>query len=368
MGSVHSYLLSFAFFGLSLVGEGWIASAIAHPIDLGILNITNQGEQFHARIELNPEVGARMLGLPVRDRAKIESEGARFFGGTLARVRVEVSGQKCDWGSPGPLRLENPQLLSQEADLFCSRREGDWELSLPFLESFEPGYRLLTTIRIGESEHLGGADPKHPFLRLRFDAPAVGFRDFVVLGMEHIGVTPGEWWQGGRFRSPKGIDHILFVLALLLMGGTLRELLRTITGFTLGHTLSLSVVAFGMVQVSGQWIEVAIALTIAWVSFEAFRGRPARHRFWSALGIGLIHGMGFSAALRGLSLPRKDLLQAVLGFNVGVELGQAILILLIWPFLLFLSRWDGGRRYVVRGFAIVIFGISIWWAIGRAYG
>src|SRR5262249_12292133 len=142
-------------------------------------------------------------------------------------------------------------------------------------------------------------DRDAPVLELEADAPEIRFRDFVWTGIEHIGAAPSEW-RGPKL--PDGIDHILFVLALLLAGGSLAQLAATASGCTIGHSITLALATLDIVRPPASVIEPLIALTIAITAAEVFRPRPARHRWKIATGFGLIHGFGFAGALRQLDL------------------------------------------------------------------
>lgn len=146
--------------------------------------------------------------------------------------------------------------------------------------------------------------------------------DYTTLGMEHI-------WGG--------IDHLLFVFGLLLLVGSGKRLLWTITAFTLGHSITLSLVTLGYFDYPVALVEFAIALSIFVLAVELTR--TARHDmlwrnpWWLAGGFGLLHGMGFAGALAETGLPQDNLPLALLFFNVGIEIGQIafiFLVLAIW--------------------------------------
>lgn len=152
-------------------------------------------------------------------------------------------------------------------------------------------------------------------------------RTYFGLGVEHI--------LGGT-------DHLLFVLALALLVRRMQPLLRTVTAFTLAHSLTLAAAALGYVQVPGPPVEAAIALSIVFVARELLRPAPglaARRPWLVALAFGLLHGFGFAGALAELGLPADEIPLALALFNLGVEAGQLLFlaaVLLGWRAL---SRW-----------------------------
>jgi hydrogenase/urease accessory protein HupE len=138
---------------------------------------------------------------------------------------------------------------------------------------------------------------------------------FVLMGIEHI-LT--------------GYDHMLFLLSLLMVGAALPQLLKIVTAFTAAHSITLSLAVLGVVDVPSRWVESAIALSITYVAAEnVWRGRASLGSRWLVtFGFGLVHGLGFASALTELHLPRVNLAASLVGFNLGVELGQVSVILL----------------------------------------
>ena len=142
--------------------------------------------------------------------------------------------------------------------------------------------------------------------------------DYSLLGMEHI-------WGG--------MDHLLFVFGLLLLVGGGTRLLWTITAFTVGHSITLSLVTLGFFDFPVGLVEFAIALSIFVLAVELTRIRKHdmlwRNPWWLAGGFGLLHGMGFAGALAETGLPQDNLPLALLFFNVGIEVGQIAFILVV---------------------------------------
>jgi hydrogenase/urease accessory protein HupE len=152
------------------------------------------------------------------------------------------------------------------------------------------------------------------------EAPAGAFavaRTYLVLGIEHI---------------LAGFDHLLFVLALLLIVRGGLRIVATVTAFTVAHSITLVAATLGWVHVPGPPVEATIALSIAFVAAEVvhgLRGKPgltARAPWFVAFGFGLLHGLGFAGALAEVGLPQNAIPVALLMFNVGVEIGQLMFV------------------------------------------
>ena len=146
------------------------------------------------------------------------------------------------------------------------------------------------------------------------------FADYLRLGVLHIAT---------------GTDHLVFVFGLLLLAAGPRPLVATVTAFTAGHSVTLSLAALGVVRFPSAPIEVLIALTILALAVELARGPDAppsalRRRPWAvAFGFGLLHGFGFAGALAEIGLPEQEIPLALFSFNVGIEAGQLAFVALV---------------------------------------
>lgn len=153
------------------------------------------------------------------------------------------------------------------------------------------------------------------------EAPTVSIAEWITLGVEHILL---------------GWDHLAFVLALTLLVARLRRVLLVVTGFTLGHSLTLGLTSLGLIPPpSSAPVEATIALSIAYLAVELTRNKEAREQFARrhgpgiAAAFGLIHGFGFAGVLQELSLPAGGEWRALLGFNLGVEIGQLAFVAVV---------------------------------------
>jgi hypothetical protein len=175
-----------------------------------------------------------------------------------------------------------------------------------------------------------------------------------------------------------GLDHILFIIGILLLGGTWKSLLRTITTFTLAHSITLSLAATGILAPSPRLVEPLIALSIVAIAIENYRLHVKRSvsvyserssldaRPVYAFAFGLIHGFGFAGALAEVGLPVSALPLALASFNIGVELGQSAIVLTLFPLLAHFSfkQWKMFHRTAVAG-SITIGLIGAFWFVLR---
>jgi hypothetical protein len=176
---------------------------------------------------------------------------------------------------------------------------------------------------------------------------------YVKLGVAHI--------------LPHGWDHVLFVAALVLGSRRrLRALFLQLGAFTVAHTVTLGLGALGLVVLPGTVIEPLIAFSIAFVAVENLvrKGEP-RYRAGWAFAFGLLHGQGFAGALAETGLPRESFLTALLSFNVGVEIGQVLVVGALLVAFHGLKDADRFHRYAIRPGSLVIAMAGLYWAVER---
>jgi hydrogenase/urease accessory protein HupE len=175
---------------------------------------------------------------------------------------------------------------------------------------------------------------------------------YTVLGFEHI---------------LGGLDHLMFVIALLFLVGFNRQLLWTITAFTVAHSITLALSAMGWLTLRPPPVEATIALSIMLVAAEALHTRMTLSRRWPAMVaflFGLVHGLGFAGALKEIGLPQNHLAVALGTFNVGVEIGQLLVVFIAWVIYRLAARWpafEKGRQPALYA----IGGAAAYWSIAR---
>jgi len=172
---------------------------------------------------------------------------------------------------------------------------------------------------------------------------------FAWMGIEHI-LT--------------GWDHLAFLLALLVLARKMADVLKLVTAFTVAHSLTLGLTALRVIGPDASIVEPIIAASIVWVAVENLLVRESKKRWMLVFGFGLIHGMGFGGALVEMNLARPA--TALLGFNVGVELGQLAVVALVFPVLALLRRREKAyRTWVVRGLSGAAACAGLVWFVQR---
>ena len=177
---------------------------------------------------------------------------------------------------------------------------------------------------------------------------------FVMLGFTHI--------------LPGGLDHILFILGLFFLARDAFTLLVQITLFTIAHSLTLGLTLMGVVAAPTPWVEVAIALSIAFVAVEnLFQSQLSRWRPWMVFAFGLIHGLGFAHTLQETSVDAASLMPALFSFNVGIELGQLAVVGIAFALVAAWWRREDYARVISRPASAVIALIGLYWAVERSF-
>jgi hydrogenase/urease accessory protein HupE len=181
--------------------------------------------------------------------------------------------------------------------------------------------------------------------------------------------TQVESWIVSGFRHviPMGLDHILFILGLFLLAPRLKPLLGQSLLFTLAHSITLALVIFGVIHFPAKWVEVLIAVSIAWIGIEnLFAKRINKSRLYLVFCFGLIHGMGFAEVLREKlgDLSGKALALPLVSFNIGVELAQATLLIGAFIILIPFRKWTISIQNIG---SILIALVALFWVYQRMF-
>jgi hydrogenase/urease accessory protein HupE len=179
-------------------------------------------------------------------------------------------------------------------------------------------------------------------------------RKFVQAGVRHILIGP---------------DHLLFLVGLLLLGGSFKRLLLVVTAFTIAHSVTLSLAVLSVVTPPSRLIEPAIALSIVYVGLDNLMRRDGRDvRAWIAFAFGLVHGFGFASVLREMDLPARALGWSLFSFNLGVELGQLGVVVGVASLVVALRRVSvtAGQRLAWAG-SVVVIAAGAYWFVQRVW-
>ncbi len=227
-------------------------------------------------------------------------------------------------------------------------------LNLDFFDKFGGQHKNLAKIVAGEQIQQAVFSKDSPRQRFVIGGKVSLFNQigtFTKLGIEHIFL---------------GYDHIMFLFALIVIGGRFVNLVKIVTAFTVAHSITLILAALEILKLPSQIIETGIALSIAYVAAENFVISQADHRWILTFVFGLVHGFGFANVLRDLGLPTTGLVPSLLAFNVGVEIGQLCIVAVFFPLTLWLAKRKF-QRQVVFTFSSVILLFGLGWFVERAF-
>ena len=341
---------------------GVAAPAMAHPvpfsyldvrIDPGTLDLTIVAHMYDVAHELGIDPPDRLL-----DPSVLSSQAGAVIALFQNRLQIAAGGQALtggEWSAPEP--LPERQSIQLRVRYSLSHAPGSVTVTAA-LFPYDPTHQTFLNFYEGEAlTSQAILDRNHPrfeyFPGTRQGVFAVICK-FVPAGIHHILIGP---------------DHLLFLVGLLLLGGSIRQLLLVVTSFTVAHSITLSLAALNLVVPPARLIEPAIALSIVYVGVDNLMvGRGRDIRPWIAFAFGFIHGFGFANVLREMSLPSRALGWSLFSFNLGVEIGQLLVVVAVGSALLALrSRSEAaGRRLAFAGSLAVIV-VGAFWFLQRIF-
>jgi hypothetical protein len=327
-------------------GEREVRMALTYPTGLTAFADDNQNGRLEAT-----EVSKHNAALRDALASKIKVSNASESG------RLEVASLEQDLKLPSSVSLKTHSTLQLTYSFDRDIRDAKIDYNL-FVPGVSTASCLATVLQDGNVQNVVFTPENHE-VRLTGDstraAAPVDFKSFIFLGLEHI-LT--------------GYDHLLFLLSLLALGGGLRYLLKVVTAFTLAHSVTLALTTLGIIALPGRIIESGIALSIAYVAAENIFSRNKsgleHSRWYITFVFGLIHGMGFAGLLGEMNLSSSSLPVALIGFNLGVEVGQLAVVIPAFLLLKWLERFKLGSqvRWSASAFAIAA---GLYWFVERAF-
>ena len=343
----------------------WAAAAAAHPAPFSYLDLHLDSSGLRGTLVVHDLDAAHDLGVANADTLLDPATATRYRDALVAlltpRVLITVDGTPAQvtWGA---------------IDVVPDRQS----LRLAFTVSqSRPG-------RVGVNAYVFPYDPIHQTFINIYEDTALKLQ--LILDASH---REAEYYSGssqGRWAVVKtfvlsgiehiliGPDHILFLIGLLLLGGTLSRLALIVTSFTIGHSITLSLAALDILSPSARFIEPLIALTIIVVGADNLLVLRARKqdaadiRAWLAVAFGLIHGFGFAYVLKEFGLPQAALGWSLFAFNLGVEAGQLLIVAVVAGALTMVRRQsEKAARQIALVGSIGVIIAGLYWFIERVF-
>jgi hypothetical protein len=319
---------------------------------------------------------------------EVRARGDDITKYATANLTLSSKDKPCALTTAAPLQLDKHSdgtyaVLSLNAT--CGAALSDaLQVKYSLLFDVDPSHRgLVQWLPPGEKEALSvilGTESATQNLPLQPPSQWQSFKQYVVEGAFHIWI---------------GYDHILFLLSLLLPAvlifrrndtntakklfgnsqtlpaesfwSALKEVLKVVTAFTLAHSITLSLAALGIVSLPSRLVESVIAASIIVAAIQNIRGVVDSKRWVMAFGFGLIHGFGFASVLADLGLPQNALVTALIGFNVGVELGQLAIVAVFLPLAFWLRATKFYQVGVFKWGSVLIALMALYWLVQRAF-
>ena len=340
------------------------APALAHPVPFSYVDLRVRGSAIEVSVVAHAYDLCHDLGLDVTrpeqlmDAAVLDTHAEAIAAMINTRLSLAADGRtltSARWTAPEPLTDRMSVRLRTEYPLANSFGVATVIANLfPYDPEHQTFVNVYETDALRLQAILGGGRDRVDYFAGTTQGNLAVVRRFVPSGIHHILIGP---------------DHLLFLVGLLLLGGTVRRLLLVVTAFTLAHSITLSLAALNILVPPARLIEPAIALSIVYVGADNLMVRGGRDvRGWIAFAFGFIHGFGFANVLREMDLPRQALGWSLFSFNLGVEIGQVVVVVIVASALLALrarSEWASRRLAVIGSIAVI--GAGAYWFVQRVF-
>jgi hypothetical protein len=356
---------------LALASLG-VTSAQAHSASTAYLTVTSTPaghvelqwrvalRDIDVLLDLDADSDGRLRWREVLDRASDIEALAQ------TQLRISAGAQQCRarFAAPQFVRVGELGFVQLDGSFACA---GATNLHYGLFDGVDPTHRLLVRIDDGAPQLL--APGGRLVLERSAERKTPDFGDFVREGVGHI---------------LGGFDHLLFLVALLLPAVVRRSEGRWVartdrraalvqvawvaTAFTLAHSLTLACATFGWWRIAPAVIEPLVAATVLAAALNNLWPVVQHRLAVVAFGFGLVHGFAFAEVLAPLELPRPALAQALAGFNLGVELGQLLVVAVAFGVLALAARWRGYPRWVLRGGSVAVAVLAVTWIVERLSG
>lgn len=358
----------------------WTLIAQAHKPSDSYLYLSSEGNLVHGQWDIALRDLDDAIGLDGNDDGlitwgELRARQTELNAYALSRLRISADGHECRPETEDLLVTEHTDgryaVLRFRAK--CSHEPQSLAISYQLLFDLDSQHRgLLSLERNGATDDTAIFSPDSTLFESRRDTPGTPWRtflDYVHEGIWHIWI---------------GYDHILFLLSLLLpaalvaIDGQWRavtgfrraawDVVKIVTAFTLAHSITLSIAALGYLTLPSRWVESAVAVSVIAAALNNIGAWILARRSWLSFGFGLVHGLGFASVLNDLGLPSHLRVIGLMGFNLGVEIGQLAIVMLMLPLIVGLSRFRFYSPIVMKFGSACIAAIAFLWLAERSAG
>ncbi len=343
-------------------------TAHGHQTKLSSTQMTIMGNEITARIELNGAdlnvaTGAEVTGA---DGVVVEDQLARQLDGIYRYIDAHVALRVA--GGPDCVRKHDTAMAKNDHVVVterwqCPQQARALLYRVTLFHEIDPVSRHMVSVD-GDKQFIGLLSVSTPQMAVTQVTPGAWqtFLRYLVSGIEHIAI---------------GYDHIAFLLAVIVLARRFWPLFKVITAFTVAHSITLTLAVLEIVTLPSRLVEMLIAASIVYVAAENFFVKDIRHRWWLTFAFGLMHGFGFASVLRDYGLPQGALGLALAAFNIGVEIGQLLIVIaavILWRagFMLAAAggvvRTEKIERSVSLAISAAVLLAGLYWLGQRVFG
>jgi len=343
-----------------------IAAAQAHQINLSTARVTLGSDRgVSVEVGLKGSDADRLAGTRIFDAQRDQVDPA-LVAASAAAITAYVTAHIALTGADGRACVPGTAALMPDGDgvifrnrFSCRDVGGDIVYRSTVLTDTDPTARQVVLIGEGDNAPQALLDAVNTFVTLSAPAPSLlsTLERYLLTGIEHIFL---------------GYDHIAFLIAVVLWARRLVPVIKIVTAFTIAHSITLSLAALDIVVIPSTIVEPAIAASIVYVAMENFFTSNIDDRWRVTFAFGLIHGFGFAGALREIGLPTNAIAPALAAFNIGVEIGQVVIVSIVVPALIAVDRLMAVDRTkparaatLVYALSAVIGAIGSYWFVTR---
>ena len=330
----------------TLLGVG--VPAWAHQVNLSTARLTLARDRTVAvQVALKGSDVDRLVGTTVYD-AKADAVDPSSVAASAAPILAYLAAHLAVRGLDGTACPAGHAAIITDGDgvvfrntFSCGSIAGDIVYHSTVLTEQDPTARQVVLIAQGNSEAQALLDAGNTTVRLSAPPPSLPstMRRYLVTGIEHIFL---------------GYDHVAFLIAVVLWARRPVPVLKIVTAFTVAHSITLSLAALNVLVIPSRLVDPAIAASIVFVALENFFSRDIDRRWRVTFAFGLVHGFGFAEALHELGLPLNATITGLAAFNVGVEIGQVVIVAVVVPSLLVIDHVTiSDQAEPVRGAPVV---------------
>ena len=337
------------------------APASAHPAPFSYVDVRLDGANVELTVAVHEFDVAHDLGVADASRLLNASELARYGPALVEllkdRLQIWVGGQRLTGTWSPAVALADRQAIQLRVRYDANGPPPSITIAAR-LFPYDPVHQTFVNVHEREAIVLQAILDRHREQITFYPGTRQGtwavVKRFAASGVHHILIGP---------------DHLLFLVGLLLLGGSLRRLVLVVSAFTVAHSITLSLAVLRFVTPPPWLVEPAIALSIVYVGADNLTVRGGRDvRAWIAFAFGLIHGFGFANVLREMDLPARALGWSLLSFNLGVEIGQLAVVIVVASVLSAIRSKspETGRRLALAG-SVVVIAAGAFWFVQRVF-